>query len=111
MARIRVEDACDAIRKHKGNISASADSLGCSRRALYDLAERSPRVAAVLAESRARLIDDAETVVADKIEAGDLGAARFVLQTIGKDRGYVERTEQEQSGKVVIEIHRADEDD
>lgn len=110
MTRISAKAAIKALHEYRGNLSAAADSLGCTRQTLYNLAERDESVAAALAESRERLIDKAETVVADKIEQGDLGAARFVLQTIGSHRGYVERTHVTQEGDhtVRVEVVRVD---
>lgn len=41
--------------------------------------------------AREGLIDESERVVRDKVESGDIEAAKFVLKTIGKRRGWSER--------------------
>src|SRR5512146_1589446 len=81
------------IRDARGNISAVADSLRVSRQALYKYIDKHQSLKAVIAESRERMKDNAESVLYQKVLDGEAWAVCFFLKTQGKDRGYTERHE------------------
>jgi hypothetical protein len=47
-----------------------------------------PTVAAASQQARAGIIDKAESVLVTRLNNGEWDAAKFVLTTIGKDRGW-----------------------
>jgi len=53
-------------------------------------------------------VDEAEDQLFAHVRRGNLKAIMFVLQTLGKKRGYVLRQETEQVGRVVMEVEYSD---
>lgn len=77
-----------SLIEHKGNISACARALEVSRAGLIKKIEGCPALVMLRDEFRQAVIDKAEDNVFADVEKGDQSASKFVLQTIGKDRGY-----------------------
>lgn len=69
-----------------------AKSLGVERITLYKWIEKEGLNDALIEGRNARL-DFAENKLDKKIESGDTTAIIFILKTLGKKRGYVERQE------------------
>ncbi len=65
----------------------------------------------VVEEFRERRVDRAEYKLDDALEDGQPWAIALVLKTIGKDRGYVERSEQQFGGDVTIRVEYIDDND
>jgi hypothetical protein len=86
-----VEEVVEAIQKAGGIISATARILGCSRSTVENYIKRHPEVAEAVRAEREKMIDLAEGVLISKLRDNDLNAAKFVLNTLGKKRGYSER--------------------
>ena len=93
MAKYKVGDYIEQIEKPNGIIKTVAEAMGVSRSAVYGMADRHPTVKQALEDARANMIDDAESMLHKLIMNGDRGAITFLLRTLGKDRGYVERSE------------------
>jgi hypothetical protein len=74
-------------------VYVAAERIGCSPNNIKARIEKSPALQEVLAQSKGYLVDTAELKLAQAVQAGDLGAIKFYLQTQAKDRGYVERRE------------------
>lgn len=87
-----------ALRATNGMIYLAAKSLGCEPSTIYRRMEKSKTVRAVVEDSRGELLDIAETSLKSAVLAKEGWAVCFALKTIGKHRGYIERTEQEISG-------------
>ena len=79
--------AANGIRKQ------AARALGCSRRAVDRYCNTYPEVAAACAEGRATLLDNAESALSNAVDREAPWAVQFALRTLGRDRGYTERTE------------------
>jgi hypothetical protein len=77
--------------------------LGCSRSTVDRYIAKYPTVNRAFTEERETLLDLAEFKLFEQISAGNMTAIIFALKTIGKARGYVERQEVAQSGKLEIE--------
>ena len=83
-----------ALWAEDGLITHAAVRLGITRAGLRArLDKRKDYYDAIIAEARESVVDSAERCVKDRIADGDLGAAQFMLRTIGRKRGYAERTE------------------
>lgn len=94
MADLTPEKVVEAIQGSRGILAAAARRLGCSRMTIYRYREKYPEVNAALEEERETLLDDAEDTLYDNaIKKGDTTSLIFLLKTIGKKRGYVERQE------------------
>jgi len=76
----------------------AAEALGCSHQTVYNYAKRYKSVQEAIDRNRGHVIDTAEVALYRAILAGEHWAVTFALKTIGKDRGYTERSEQEISG-------------
>ncbi len=82
-----------AIEEFEGNVSAAARKLKMRRGAVRDRIDASSDLTLTLQEHREGVIDDAETNIFKAARSGDIPACKFVLSTIGKDRGYGTRQE------------------
>ena len=76
--------------------------LGVDRSAVYSMMRRHPEVEQALIESREEMLDFAEGKLYQNIANNDNTAIIFYLKTIGKNRGYVERVEQQHSGRIEV---------
>ena len=86
-------DMADAIRETAGIKTAAARRLGCHVMTIDRYIERYPTVAAAYTEARAGIVDMAESVLVRRLNAGEWDAAKFVLTTLGRDRGWTPRAD------------------
>ncbi|AMV20681.1 helix-turn-helix domain-containing protein [Planctomyces sp. SH-PL14] len=87
------EEILDALAACQGLISRAARRLGCTPRAIYYRRAKNPEIDRAILEARSQLIDDAEEGLRHHLEQQAPWAIAFVLKTLGKNRGYVERVE------------------
>lgn len=97
--QFKTEDIIAAIRKTHGGVYLAADDLGCSYKTIERRAARVKAVRDELDKYRQRRSDVAELKLETAIMSGQPWAILFQLRTQGRARGYVERTENEISGK------------
>ena len=81
-----------------GNVSLAAKHLGLSRQHLYKLINPDHEcfvqaVATGWAEGRETRLDMAESQLDENIAKGNEASVFFLLKTLGKSRGYIERRE------------------
>lgn len=88
-APVSLGDIYRAIEASGGNMTAAAKALGRRRSTIEARVNASPPLVALLSELRAGLVDQAEGNIVADVARGDQAASKFVLQTLGKDRGYV----------------------
>lgn len=108
--RYSISQVCEAIADTRGLISITAKRLGCSGQTVRDYVARYPLVAQALKDEREKLLDIGEMALVKAVQAGEGWAVCFLLKTLGKDRGFVERQERtgpnggpvETSSKVII---------
>lgn len=77
-----------ALLDAKGNLTEAAAALEVSRTALKKRIEGVPALVQVMGDFREGIVDRAESNVWEDVRKGDATASRFVLSTIGKERGY-----------------------
>lgn len=82
-----------AITGSMGIKSAIVKRAGCSRQTLDNAIERWPELGIMITEERSRIVDLAESKLLSQVDAGELRAILFTLETMGKDRGWSKRTE------------------
>jgi hypothetical protein len=92
-----------ALEQSKGMTTVAARLLGCAVDTVYAYLERYPALAAAKAQQREAMTDVAELALYKAIQSGEAWAVCFYLKTQGKQRGYVERVEQQHSGTVTQE--------
>ena len=95
--RYTAQDIIDAIEKGYTCVGAG-QLLGCSAETVRNYARKYPTVDAALRAKRRELVDLAEMSLRRAIVNGEGWAVAMTLKTLGKDDGYVERTQQEVSG-------------
>jgi hypothetical protein len=84
----------DAIMRHHGVLSCVARDVGVTRRAIELRIASDPEFwRPIVDDARASMIDTAEKNIYGAVETGDIGVSMWVLKTVGKSRGYSERTE------------------
>lgn len=93
------EQVIEALENVNGMVYLAAESLGVTARTVYNYAARYVSVQEAIDQSRGKVLDMAEQALYSAILKSEHWAVTFALRTIGKDRGYTERTEQEITGK------------
>jgi len=67
--------------------------LGCAPQTLDNYLARRPELRALLAAESDSIIDTAESKLVEALHEGDWRAVQFTLETKGKGRGWVKRSE------------------
>lgn len=84
-----------ALKKTKGMVHLAAKEIGCSPTTVYTYAKRYPTVQAEIDNQRGEFLDMTELALARAVQAGEGWAVCFALKTLGKGRGYVEKSQVE----------------
>jgi len=108
MARFNVGMMRSALKKSGGNVTDAAKILDCSVFTIYYYLRKYKSLADLRKELVEATLDLAEDAMINKIKQGHWPAIRYYLSTKGKQRGYTERSEVVNSGKLEIEISRVD---
>jgi transposase-like protein len=106
MSKLSLPRFQECIPGTSGVLSEIARRIGCSRQTVYAWMNDHPEVARAIEEERQVSLDHAETTLYKAIESGDLSAAKYLLSTRGRDRGFSTRAELaaeiQQQGSVVV---------
>ena len=106
--RFTPKQVADTLTETRGMVFLAAKKLGCSDDTIYNYAKRYKAVGDALRQQRGQFVDMAELKLWNAVNEGEAWAVQFALRTLGKERGYVERSEV--TGKdgeaFVIEIKR-----
>jgi len=87
------KDILEALKASRGIVSAAARRLGMNRRQLTRRLKSSEKLRETRDDARAEFCDLAESKLVENVEAGNVPSVLFALKCLGKDRGYVERSE------------------
>lgn len=87
------EQMIDAIKSARGLITVAAARLGCSPKTVHRYIDKYPTVAAAKKEAREGILDMTEARLYHAANDGEQWAVTFLLKNLGKDRGYVERSQ------------------
>lgn len=82
-----------ALIDNNGLVHPAAKSLGCTPQTIYTWRDKDPDIKAAIENARDSIVDAAEKALLKAVEAGEPWAVALTLKTIGKGRGYTERTE------------------
>ena len=85
----------DAYRANMGNATEASKAVGIHRTTYRRWYNADPEFAALVDEVKEEQIDLAESELRKLVKRGNITAVIFTLKTIGKERGYIERTETE----------------
>lgn len=96
--RYTIEQIAQALEANGGILADAARAMTdagrpISRRSLYNYIQRHPQLQEVVEDQHATLVDTAQSWLRRHVEAGDMKACIYVLNTLGKDRGFTTRTE------------------
>lgn len=92
--------AVQALYENKGNVSVACSAVSIGRTQFYQWKKEDEDFANAVDNVVEFAIDHVESALHRRIDDGDTTAIIFYLKTIGKRRGYVERTEMDHSGQI-----------
>ena len=81
-----------ALRRCDGNLTKAAEFVGMARVTFYDRVYGSEHLRAVRTEIVESFVDETESELRKLVKSGNPSAIIFVLKTLGKNRGYIERS-------------------
>ena len=89
-----VEQVAEALKANRGYIYITAEKLQISKATMAKYMNMWPELKDVVKEARGKILDVAENVVHNNLLSKDkrmaMEAAKFVLTTVGRKRGYEE---------------------
>lgn len=91
--QFREEQVIKALTESRGLIAPAAEALHCNRSTVRRYMERYPEVKEAQEEAVQASVDLAQSKLMVLIEREDWRAIRYMLSTLGKDRGFTERQE------------------
>lgn len=102
----------EALRRHKGKISAVAKEFGYTWQGVWQRIQRSERLQQVINECRLQryetIVDIAEEKCFALVRKGDWAAIKYVLSTHGARRGWQEqqslRIDQQSRAEIVVDL-------
>lgn len=95
---ITVEQMVTALKNRKGRVYLAANDLGCSHQTIYNYRDRYYQVREAMVEAKGKRLDIAEGKLDEAVEKGEGWAICFLLKTLGKERGYIERLQLRHGG-------------
>ena len=87
------EQIKDAITKAGGFISIACKSLNCTRKTIYNYMDKYPELKEAVLDIREQYLDVAEAALIKNVKDGKSSDIKYFLNTQGKKRGYVEKSE------------------
>jgi predicted transcriptional regulator len=91
--KLKAEEVEAKLRELAGNYSAVARALGVTRSAVSLFVKKRPKLKAVAEECRETFVDNVESAIYKEALNGNVTAQIFILKTLGKSRGYIERVQ------------------
>lgn len=91
--RLSNQQILDALKEVNGMVYLAARKLGCASNTIYNRMAKSPAIKEACEAARGELVDISEQKLRAAVLNGESWAIALVLKTLGKKRGYVERTE------------------
>ena len=106
--KVSVEKLIDAAKHSNGIYSLMGQRLGLDYRTVQKYLDRVPEASAEFDAARETILDIAENnlhkIISDPNHPKQFDALVFMLRTIGKKRGYTERTETEIQGSIDADV-------
>jgi Bacterial regulatory protein, Fis family len=98
------KELADALEATHGKVYLAAEKLAMSPTGLYARIRKDVDLQAIVDLYDGRLTDAAELKLEQAIVAGEPWAIALQLKTKGKSRGYTEKLEVQQSGRLTVEL-------
>lgn len=109
--KVTASDIYEQLVKSEGNMTHAASALGVSRSWLQQKIAGNVTLTAMMQDRREAVVDQAETNVFADVMKNDPTANRFVLQTIGKSRGWSSGVAGSgKDGEIVVVINKLSEE-
>jgi hypothetical protein len=86
--KFTAEQVARAVTSAKGLVYLAARALGCSKRTVSRYVSKYDCVKEALEDARGEVVDVAEDKLFKALDAEEPWAIRFVLRSLGQDRGY-----------------------
>lgn len=93
----------DSLERNDGHLGRVAEDMDVSFTMLVSWVDSDPQLQAFTMQLREVLVHDAEQVLHSHLKQGSLQAAQFTLSTLGRNKGYVKRSESLSHSTVVHE--------
>lgn len=93
MAVLTEQGVKEALAEHKGNMAAVGRQFKVSRTAVWQFCDKRIELKEYQRELREGFVDEVENCLYKNATTGNVTAQIFILKTLGRDRGYVERQE------------------
>lgn len=106
--RYTQSDVLTAIKDSGAIVSTIARRLGCEWITAKRYIEKWERTRQAFSDEQETILDMAEGTLFNAIKEKDVQAAKWILATKGKKRGYSEKQEIEHTGGVVIRVDKDD---
>ena len=103
---VPIKQVKNELRRARGIVSVAAKNLGISDTALHRRIQRNKSLQAVKWEAREGILDMAEAKLFKAVSDEDWRAVKYILSTLGKHRGYVERVESKEVGKTKKQVFK-----
>lgn len=81
------------LKKHDGMKGLTARALGISRQAVHERIQKNPGLQQFLADMNVQIVDTAQSQAYKKVRKGDGTMIRYVLDSLGRDRGFGKQLE------------------
>jgi hypothetical protein len=91
--RYTPDEIIAALQQTRGLVAVAAERLGCADETVRRHVRNNARVAEALRHEREKLLDWGELALYRAVQNGEAWAVCFLLKTLGKSRGFVERQE------------------
>lgn len=98
------QEVAVALRCANGMQTIAARYLRCSYKSIQNYLTRWPELRGVIFEAKEKTLDISEDKLFQSVRSGNVNAIVFHLKTQGKERGYVERTEEDVRTTIACEI-------
>jgi hypothetical protein len=93
MTRLRAKDVEAQLLATNGNMAAVGRALGVRRNTVFGFVARRPELRKLVEQCRETRVDLAESALDRAVARDEPWAVSLVLKTLGKNRGYVPKTE------------------
>src|SRR4051812_41253426 len=86
---LSVENMTDALQYYAGNLQAIADAFRITRQTVWAFIRTHPELEPIRDRCREVMVDEGENALRNAIRREEGWAVSLVLQTLGKNRGYI----------------------
>lgn len=102
----RKRNMLKSLRACYGIITDACADCGVSRKTFYQWLKDDEEFKKAYQDIRDVTLDHVEGKLFKKMESGNIAALIFYLKCKGKDRGYIERVENNMSGELKVRVER-----